>query len=123
MSDQKPLGREAILASKSSRKSKVVDVEGLGPIRVMAPDAKGSLFIGTHRQSPDSLGASFIAVIVDENGDRVFELTDEAASEAMSLPGDVVLTVINAANSLAGPEVEAEIKNSPASPISDSPTD
>ncbi len=123
MSDQKPLGREAILASRNSRKSEAVEVDGLGSIRVMALNTRGSLFVNKHKDSPEALAALFIAFVVDEAGKASFDFTDEAISEVMELPGEVVAKVVNAGSALNRPAVEAEIKNLPASPTSDSPTD
>lgn len=122
MGDKALLGRDAILAARADRRSEVITVNGLGSIRVMTPDTFGSLFINKHRDMPDSLGAAFIAVVVDENGNNEFELTDEEAAAAMKLPGDIVLAVVNAAYALRGAEIEEEIKNSKASPTTVSRT-
>ncbi len=122
MSDQKPLGRDAILASRNSVRSQVVEVDGLGSVRIMAPNTRGSLFVNKYKDAPEAMGALFISLVVDESGKHVFDFTDEAISEVMELPAAVVTKVINAGTSMFNPAVEAEIKNSEASPTSDSPT-
>jgi hypothetical protein len=123
MSDQTPLGREAILASRNFRKSEVVEIDGLGSVRVMSLNTRGSMFVNRYRDTDGAFGALFIAFVVNEDGKPVFEFTDEAVAEVMELPGDVVSKVVNVGTSLSRTAVEAEIKNSPASPTTDSPTD
>jgi hypothetical protein len=121
MSDPKPMGREGILASRSFRKSEVLDIDGLGTIRIMAPDTRGSLFVNKYKDTPEVLGAMFISLVVDEDGKPVFDFSDEAVAEIMELPASIVARAVNAGTAMFRPDVEAEIKNSEASATTDSP--
>ncbi len=122
MTNNAPLGREGILALKSTFKTQAVTVDG-SVLHIRSRDAEASMFIGGHLGTSKYVAAIFVSCVVDENGNRVFGLTDDDMAEVMRLPESVVGAVVKAATEMNRPAVEEEIKNSPASPTTDSPTD
>jgi hypothetical protein len=123
MSQQKPLGREGILAFKVKPQIKHVQIDSLGEICIRAIDRGMCDPIRSYEGECPSDVATFIAGVVDESGSPLFSATAEDILEIKGLPPGVINQVVEQVAALNVAKVNEEIKNSPASPKDDSPTD
>lgn len=122
MSDSKPLGREAILASVAPNDLKTIETTAFGPILIRRWTYGLALSIRDYVGTENHDLAYLIASWVNPDGSPIFRLIPEDFDQLKSLPVQTINELVGVVIESRRSEAETIIKNSTASPIIDLPT-